>query len=150
MLKRALQVALMLATCAGFGCGDKLYPVAAPEDGGGDGTGGGGGDSGTSTAGTTGGTNTRCLTTPKYADVQPILTKYCTPCHRQGAGVDRHLAPAAYNYDTYAAASATADEALLRTDTNTMPVAGNDANVPPMTTNDKCTFKNWVENGAPQ
>jgi uncharacterized membrane protein len=148
MLKRALQIFLIAGACAGFGCGDKMDPgFAAPADTGGTDTGGTGGGTGGAGTGGTGTTLSKCITSPKYADVQPILAAHCTQCHAANA-VDRMQAPAAVNFDTYAASQSSAADALAYTDGGTMPPAGTP--VPAMSTNEICTFHNWVTSGAPQ
>jgi hypothetical protein len=142
MLKRALQLVLVLVACGGYGCGDKLYPGLAPEGAVTDGE----PTDPNAPPGSRPSTRT-CVTSPKYAvDVQPLMTKYCTPCHALAA-TNRYLAPVAYNYDTYANSSATADDALVRIEGTSMPPSINDAKVPAMSAVDICTFKNWVETG---
>jgi hypothetical protein len=112
MLKRALQILLIAGACAGFGCGDKMDPgFAAPADAGGTDTGGTGGGTGGAGTGGTGTTLSKCITSPKYADVQPILAAHCTQCHAANA-TDRMNAPAAVNFDTYAASQSSAADAL--------------------------------------
>lgn len=79
-------------------------------------------------------------------NAREVLARNCLGCH-SSAAANRHGAPAAVNFDTYAAAAASAERA------NTLVQAGS---MPPASTGrvvsgeDRCVLSAWVVQGTPE
>lgn len=83
------------------------------------------------------------VTPPSFANVAVLDT--CTACHSSAlSGGARFGAPAGINYDTYAAAVASADDGVSEVYGGTMPPGGS---VPEA---DKQDFYAWALCGTPQ
>ncbi len=82
-----------------------------------------------------------------WADVQPIVTIHCTPCHSANpTHAIFRTAPNGVMYDTPEQVAAKADLIKLRAvDTATMPLA-NETN---MTAEERAKLGKWIEAGAP-
>ena len=111
------RVQLLVASFLVSSCGDKQDPVPDPAD-------------------------SECANEAvSYNDqVKTILDGHCTACHSSSA-TSRNGAPAGVDFDTYAAAEASADAANARIQAGTMPPRG------PLSAADQCVFQAWIDQG---
>jgi uncharacterized membrane protein len=85
------------------------------------------------------------VTVPKYSEM--TIWSICTSCHAASkTGAARNMAPDTVNFDTHAAASASATRAAIRVNAGTMPPPGG-----PMTPSaeQKAALINWASCGTP-
>ena len=75
------------------------------------------------------------------AHVAPIFAAHCTGCHAADVA-KRKGAPDGLNFDTYAAASASIDDALASMASGSMPPRG-----PSVSGEDFCIVSAWAETG---
>ena len=77
--------------------------------------------------------------------VSELMTTNCTACHSsERSGQDRNGAPNGVNFNSYDAATDSAEEANERIQRGTMPPGGG------LSQNQRDCFNAWVDNGAPE
>jgi len=85
------------------------------------------------------------------SDVQAIFAAHCTFCHATGnVGAARNGAPPSVNFDTYGEARESAETALLRMSTRTMPPPGNPVGAQPVDDDELALVQAWFDAGLPR